>query len=50
MIKQRYDFVGLSTESKPDNTNERVINGSTFYEVDTSKLFIYYNGTWYEQS
>lgn len=50
MIKQRYDFVGLSTEIKPDNTNEKVVNGSTFYEVDTSKLFIYYNGTWYEQS
>jgi hypothetical protein len=46
----RWDFVGLSTDQKPTNANDKVVNGSTFYEVDTSKLFIYYEGTWYEQS
>lgn len=43
--KERIDLIGLSNETKP--TNE--VNGSTFYEVDTSKFFIIYNGTWYEQ-
>lgn len=40
------DFVGLSSETKE---TEGISNGSTFYEVDTSKLFIFYKGTWYEQ-
>lgn len=42
----RFDFIGLSTESKPTE----VASGSTFYEVDTSTLFIYYKTQWYEQS
>ena len=41
----RFDYLGLSTDSKPTNA----VNGSTFYEVNTSAFFIYYNGTWYEQ-
>ena len=41
----RKDFIGLSTESKPTD----VIDGTTFYEVDTSTLYIYYAGTWYKQ-
>ena len=41
----RFDYLGLSSEDKPSE----VVNGSTFYEVDTSKLYIYYKGTWYEQ-
>lgn len=48
-LSNRWDFVGLSTDTKPDNTNDKVVNGSTFFEVDTSTLFIYYEGTWYEQ-
>lgn len=42
---ERKDLIGLSTETKP--TDE--VDGTTFYEVDTSKFFIIYNGTWYEQ-
>lgn len=42
---ERKDLIGLSSETKP--TDE--VDGTTFYEVDTSKFFIIYNGTWYEQ-
>ena len=41
------DYVGLSSETK---TITGIEDGSTFYEVDTSKLYIFYAGTWYEQS
>lgn len=46
-IKNRTDIVILSTEDKPI---EGLENGSTCYEVDTGVLYIYYKGTWYEQS
>lgn len=39
------DLLGLSTDEKPSNQ----IDGTTFYEVDTSTFYIYYKGTWYEQ-
>lgn len=42
----RFDYLGLSTDSKPTN----VVDGSTFYEVDTSTLYVYYKTEWYEQS
>lgn len=33
---------GLSTDTKPTKVNNRsIINGSTFIEIDTGKLFIY---------
>ena len=41
----RVDILGLSTDSKPETS----IDGTTFYEVDTSTLYIYYKGTWYKQ-
>lgn len=41
----RGDFIGLSTEPKPNNE----IDGTTFYEVDTGNFYILYNGTWYLQ-
>lgn len=41
----RADIIGLSTDEKPSNQ----IDGTTFYEVDTSNFYIYYKGTWYEQ-
>lgn len=44
-FKTRFDYLGLSTDTKPENE----VDGSTFYEVDTSAFFISYNGTWYEQ-
>lgn len=45
-FKTRFDFIGLSTEEKP---TEKAVDGSTFYEVDTSKFYIYYKEQWYEQ-
>lgn len=41
----RVDILGLSTDSKPETS----VDGTTFYEVDTSTLYIYYKGTWYKQ-
>lgn len=41
----RKDYLGLSTDDKP----EEAVDGNTFYEVDTSKFYIMYGGTWYEQ-
>lgn len=45
-FKTRMDYLGLSTDDKP---TEEAVNGSTYYEVDTSEFYIYYEGTWYEQ-
>lgn len=44
-VSEKIDFIGLSTEEKQTD----VANGSTFWEVDTSKFYIFYKGTWYEQ-
>lgn len=44
--KTRYDYIGLSTDTKPDTA----IDGSTFYAADTSKLYFLYKGTWYEKT
>ena len=41
----RFDYLRLSTEEKPEPN----VDGSTCYEVDTSKLYIAYKGVWYEQ-
>lgn len=41
------DYIGLSSETKE---TENIADGSTFLEVDTSKMFVFYKGTWYEQS
>lgn len=48
--KTRWDFIGLSSESKPSSDCFKVTNGSTFYEADTSKLFFWVDGTWYEKT
>ena len=46
----RWDFIGLSTDDKPTSeASEKVVNGSTFYCSDTSKLYVYCDGTWYER-
>lgn len=46
----RWDFLGLSTDTKPTpTTSEDVTDGSTYYEVDTSKLYVYYGNNWYEK-
>lgn len=46
----RWDFIGLSTDQKPTpQTSEKVVDGSTFYCSDTSKLYVFCQGTWYER-
>lgn len=45
----RWDFYGLSTDTKPDATNPRVADGSTYYEANTSKLYVWYKDQWYEK-
>ena len=52
MVAQHYrwDFIGLSTDSKPDATNPKVADGSTYYESNTSKLFVWYKDRWYEKT
>lgn len=52
MVAQHYrwDFVGLSTDTKPTPaTSEKVVDGSTFYCSDTSKLYIFCKNNWYER-
>lgn len=47
----RWDFLGLSTEEKPTpQTSTKVVDGSTFYEVDTSKLYFWTKSNWYEKT
>lgn len=48
--RYRWDFIGLSTDSKPTPaTSDRVVDGSTFYCSDTSKLYVFCKDTWYEK-
>ena len=52
MVAQHYrwDFIGLSTDTKPTpETSEKVVNGSTFYCSDTSKLYVFCDEDWYER-
>lgn len=53
MVAQHYrwDFIGLSSQEKPTPaTSEKVVDGSTFYEGDTSKLYVFCKDTWYEKT
>lgn len=46
----RWDFIGLSTDTKPTpQTSDKVVDGSTFYCSDTSKLYVFCKDTWYER-
>ena len=45
-LNNRLDIVILSTEEKP---TENLKNGSTLYEVDTAKLYVWYEGSWYDE-
>ena len=50
-INTRWDFIGLSTDEKPTpETNKKVVDGSTFFEADTSKLFFWTQGNWYNKT
>lgn len=47
----RWDFIGLSTDTKPTpTTSSKVVDGSTYYTSDDSKLYIWYNDQWYEKT
>lgn len=47
----RWDFIGLSTDSKPTSaTSSKVVDGSTFFEADTSKLFFWTKDQWYRKT
>ena len=47
----RWDFIGLSTDTKPTPSDSpKVTDGSNFYEVDTSKLYIWAKNNWYEKT
>lgn len=48
--KTRWDFIGLSSDTKPTATDPKVTNGSTFYEANTSKLYFWTDGNWYEKT
>ena len=53
MVEQHYrwDFIGLSTDTKPTpSTSEKVVDGSTFYTSDNSKLYVWYKDQWYEKT
>lgn len=48
--RYRWDFIGLSTDTKPTKaTSNKVTNGSTYYESNTSKLYVWYDDQWYER-
>ena len=47
----RWDFVGLSTDEKPTYaTSPKVVNGSTYYCADNSKLYVWCGTQWYEKT
>ena len=53
MVEQHYrwDFIGISTDSKPTPaTSEKVVDGSTYYTSDNSKLYVWYKDQWYEKT
>lgn len=46
----RWDFIGLSTDTKPTPADsEKVTDGSTYYTSDDSKLYVWYKDQWYEK-
>lgn len=49
-LHYRWDFIGLSTDEKPTPSNSaRVVDGSTFYCSDNSKLYVWCKTGWYER-
>lgn len=47
----RYDFIGLSSDTKPTpSTSSKVVDGSTFFEADTSKLYFWTKDNWYNKT
>lgn len=48
--KTRWDFIGLSSDDKPTADNNKVTDGSTYFEADTSKLYFWTDGRWYQKT
>lgn len=49
--KTRWDFIGLSSDTKPTpSTSTKVVDGSTFFEADTSKLYFWTKDNWYNKT
>ena len=47
----RWDFIGLSSDEKPTPaTSSKVVDGSTFFEADTSKLYFWTENQWYRKT
>ena len=50
MIHYRWDFIGLSTDTKPMPADSpKVVDGSTYYCSDNSKLYVFCKDRWYEK-
>lgn len=43
-LKTVADYIGLSSDEKPITD---VVDGSTFFEVDTATGYIFYEGAWW---
>ena len=50
LTNTRWDFIGLSSDSKPTPTTHRVVDGSTFFEADTSRLYFWTKDRWYRKT
>ena len=47
----RWDFIGLSGDTKPTpQTSNKVVDGSTYFEADTSKLYFWTKNQWYNKT
>ena len=47
----RWDFIGLSSDSKPTPaTSKLVVDGSTYFEADTSRLYFWTKNQWYRKT
>lgn len=47
----RWDFIGLSSDEKPTPaTSSKVVDGSTFFEADTSRLYFWTKNQWYRKT
>ena len=46
----RWDFIGLSTDEKPTPATHIVVDGSTFFEADTSRLYFWTKDRWYRKT
>lgn len=51
LTNTRWDFIGLSTDSKPTPaTSKLVVDGSTYFEADTSRLYFWTKNQWYRKT